>query len=468
MVLSRYILIAIVLALPIGVFAQVGVTPLPFIPETDNTTEATASNNQSAASTQQAESNSDRMQSLAAQMAQRIMRGNNSNNGNSANNQNTQNTTTIPSSSSVATQALSRAESTTETTTLNTSETTSSGTNASAVSAPAPVSAPSTVPQAQSVRRPRPNPATRPASATTSAGSAELAVPVAVRDMSPLVVVPSRQPVAATPPQQAPSEIPVVEVESSPTEEVTEVVDVPVVAPQRRTVVVNAPSRSSTVLANPVLARPAPADLLQAPRIIQNIQTAGTVPQMIRPIAPVMQQGDVALQHVPTMQGVQHGEMQTIAVQGVAVQSVAEQNVVGQSVVGQSTPSLPSTFSLPSLANGQAQGQVQQNVTNVEQAMPVMPTVSSPAATQVHMVQVAQPTQEPMIQPSRNFIPVHDDGVNVVGSDSYTVQPGDYLMAISRKVYGNDAGWARILAANPQLRSNPDVVVPGMVLNIPR
>lgn len=533
MILSRYIFIAIALAFPTGALAQVDVIPLPLIPSTS--TAEDADSNSSAQQTdsnqvaQQADNN-DRMQSLAAQMAQRIMRGGSTSNPNTQNAEAVQNTNA--SSLPVTTQSIPTSANSTEISSgareSSTSELSTSAPAAPAVAPSSSAARPQS--QVQPVRRPRPNPAAQPAVAepvsepvsepvvqsvaakpaaqpvpvaqprpavattpnaatsTTDEGTA-LVVPVVVRNtntvaggrpnMSPLVVVPSRQPVATTPVNNTPvNNIPVegtvVEEESA---DITEeaIVTPASVSSRRSTVVVNAPRRSSTVIATPVLARPAPADLLQAPRIIKNIQTAGTVPQIIRPIAPAMQQeqgvpenvqviqGIQALQGVQAPQSVQHGTMQAIASQGVAMQGVAEQGVAmqgvaEQGVAGQHALSISSTFSTPSGSMSMANAQ----------AIPVMPVIAPSTAAQVHMVQVAQPTQEPIIQPSRNFIPVHDDGVNVVGSDSYTVQPGDYLMAISRKVYGNDAGWSRILTANPQLRRNPDLVVPGMVLTIPR
>jgi nucleoid-associated protein YgaU len=53
-------------------------------------------------------------------------------------------------------------------------------------------------------------------------------------------------------------------------------------------------------------------------------------------------------------------------------------------------------------------------------------------------------------------------------ANTYTVQSGDSLMAISRKVYGNDTDWRRILEANATLlKGNAQAIQPGMKLTIP-
>lgn len=524
MVLLRYTFIAIVIAFPTGALAQVDVTPLPLMPSTTSTTSTRAAENtasdsavQQTDNNQTQTTNNDRMQALAAQMAQRIMRGGNISDANTAGESSSELSTSAPVAPAVApssTAPSSAVPSQSQTQPARkprpnpavqpavTEPTPESAAEALSESAAKPVAQPvAAKPATQPVSQPRPAVATTPPVATGATDEeAALVVPVVVRNtnnvagarpnMSPLVVVPSRQPVTTTPVNNPPVDSPSVDsplvdnppVDNASVEDVVEeenanvaeeVMVTPASVPSRRsTVVVNAPSRSSAVIATPVLARPAPADLLQAPRIIKNIQTAGTVPQIIRPIAPAMQQGQgmpqnvqviqgiQALQGVQAPQSVQHGTMQAIASQDVAMQGVAMQGVAGQGVAMQGVAGqhASSTFSTPSGSMGMANAQ----------AIPVMPVIAPSTSAQVHMVQVAQPTQEPIIQPSRNFIPVHDDGVNVVGSDSYTVQPGDYLMAISRKVYGNDTGWSRILAANPQLRRNPDLVVPGMVLTIPR
>jgi nucleoid-associated protein YgaU len=50
---------------------------------------------------------------------------------------------------------------------------------------------------------------------------------------------------------------------------------------------------------------------------------------------------------------------------------------------------------------------------------------------------------------------------------SYTVQKDDTLQKISKKVYGTYAKWYKIYKANKDKISNPNVLKPGTVLNIP-
>ena len=54
-----------------------------------------------------------------------------------------------------------------------------------------------------------------------------------------------------------------------------------------------------------------------------------------------------------------------------------------------------------------------------------------------------------------------------VESTFHTVEKGDTLSAISKKVYGNANLYNRIFEANRPLLSNPDKIYPGQVLRIP-
>lgn len=55
-----------------------------------------------------------------------------------------------------------------------------------------------------------------------------------------------------------------------------------------------------------------------------------------------------------------------------------------------------------------------------------------------------------------------------VEGNSYTVQKGDTLVALSRKFYGGDGEWKRILEANRSLlKGDPASLKPGMKLTIP-
>jgi LysM repeat protein len=53
------------------------------------------------------------------------------------------------------------------------------------------------------------------------------------------------------------------------------------------------------------------------------------------------------------------------------------------------------------------------------------------------------------------------------GGQTYTVQAGDTLSLVSRRVYGTPSRWAEIFAANRDQLPSPDSLKPGQVLRIP-
>lgn len=79
-----------------------------------------------------------------------------------------------------------------------------------------------------------------------------------------------------------------------------------------------------------------------------------------------------------------------------------------------------------------------------------------------------QPTQSirDIIRPAEDF--AEEMPAATSQNENYVVQRGDYLTAIARNLYGSDAYLPIILQANPQLKNNPDLITPGMVLVIPR
>ncbi|MDQ3973350.1 MAG: LysM peptidoglycan-binding domain-containing protein [Actinomycetota bacterium] len=54
-----------------------------------------------------------------------------------------------------------------------------------------------------------------------------------------------------------------------------------------------------------------------------------------------------------------------------------------------------------------------------------------------------------------------------VGYREHTVQPGDTLSAIALAHYGNGSEFPRIVRANPNQITDPDLIFPGQVLKIP-
>ena len=61
--------------------------------------------------------------------------------------------------------------------------------------------------------------------------------------------------------------------------------------------------------------------------------------------------------------------------------------------------------------------------------------------------------------------PVQTSDASVV--QAYTVKPGDTLPQIAQRVYGSAIGWSSIYHANREQLDDPDMLLPGQVLNIP-
>jgi nucleoid-associated protein YgaU len=59
------------------------------------------------------------------------------------------------------------------------------------------------------------------------------------------------------------------------------------------------------------------------------------------------------------------------------------------------------------------------------------------------------------------------EGPEITG-DTYTVEQGDSLSKIAERAYGDLFAWPRIWGANRDLIDNPNVIEPGMELEIPR
>ena len=64
---------------------------------------------------------------------------------------------------------------------------------------------------------------------------------------------------------------------------------------------------------------------------------------------------------------------------------------------------------------------------------------------------------------------VHTDALVIHHEQArhYTVRPGDTLSSIAQRFYGNPADWRGLYQANRSVIHNPNVIVPGEVLNVP-
>lgn len=53
------------------------------------------------------------------------------------------------------------------------------------------------------------------------------------------------------------------------------------------------------------------------------------------------------------------------------------------------------------------------------------------------------------------------------GTQRYTVKAGDSLSRIAREAYGDASRWREIYEANRDTITNPDLIHPGQVINLP-
>lgn len=60
-----------------------------------------------------------------------------------------------------------------------------------------------------------------------------------------------------------------------------------------------------------------------------------------------------------------------------------------------------------------------------------------------------------------------DSTARRVDGQTYTVESGDSLSAISKKLYGNANRWQEIFEANRDQLDDPDLIHPGQTLKIP-
>jgi len=73
-------------------------------------------------------------------------------------------------------------------------------------------------------------------------------------------------------------------------------------------------------------------------------------------------------------------------------------------------------------------------------------------------------------QPAADFSDVQSASSSTAPADqaqSYTVQSGDSLSKIAKRVYGDANKWHAIFNANRDKIKNPDLIQPGQVLTLP-
>lgn len=64
-------------------------------------------------------------------------------------------------------------------------------------------------------------------------------------------------------------------------------------------------------------------------------------------------------------------------------------------------------------------------------------------------------------------VPAAQGGAGSIGARSYTIEQGDTLSAIARRVYGKASYWQQIFQANRDTLDNPDRIFPGQVITLP-
>ncbi len=64
-------------------------------------------------------------------------------------------------------------------------------------------------------------------------------------------------------------------------------------------------------------------------------------------------------------------------------------------------------------------------------------------------------------------VPADQGGAGSIGARSYTIEKGDTLSAIARRVYGKASYWQQIFEANRDTLDNPDRIFPGQVITLP-
>jgi nucleoid-associated protein YgaU len=73
-------------------------------------------------------------------------------------------------------------------------------------------------------------------------------------------------------------------------------------------------------------------------------------------------------------------------------------------------------------------------------------------------------------RPKADFSDVESGSSSTAASPagrSYTVQKGDSLSKIAKRVYGDAQQWRKIHEANRDIIDNPDLIHPGQVLKLP-
>lgn len=71
------------------------------------------------------------------------------------------------------------------------------------------------------------------------------------------------------------------------------------------------------------------------------------------------------------------------------------------------------------------------------------------------------------VRSGADTVPTAQGGPGSIGARSYTIEQGDTLSAIAKRVYGRASDWQLIFQANRDTLDNPDRIFPGQVITLP-
>jgi LysM domain-containing protein len=116
-----------------------------------------------------------------------------------------------------------------------------------------------------------------------------------------------------------------------------------------------------------------------------------------------------------------------------------------------------------------------EQIASAEEALETYRLHEEPRRREVDSLRVAADALEARLAELRSTAPARvprgeEGGTKDGGAAAYTVRPGDSLWRIAARedVYGRGAGWKRLYEANQNRIRNPDRIVPGQEIKIPR
>ena len=116
-----------------------------------------------------------------------------------------------------------------------------------------------------------------------------------------------------------------------------------------------------------------------------------------------------------------------------------------------------------------------EQIASAEEALETYRLHEEPRRREADSLRVAADALEARLAELRSTAPTRvprgeEGGTKYGGAAAYTVRPGDSLWRIAARqdVYGRGVGWKRLYEANQSRIRNPDRIVPGQEIQIPR